>query len=80
MFEPVNETENETNGIAFSSEIALGGVVGADTTLTVDLGFGAALPATIAVISAIVIIFYQEINAQFYELATDNSMRIDTVG
>jgi len=80
VFEPVNEVENEVNGIAFSSEIALGGVVGADTTLTVDLGFVAALPSTAAVISAIGIVFYQEINAQFYELASDNAMRIDAVG
>ncbi|PHR72869.1 MAG: hypothetical protein COA67_03980 [Lutibacter sp.] len=79
-FEPVNEAENETSGIAVSAEIPLGGMVGADTTLTVDLGFAATLPATVAVISAIGIIFYQEINAQFYELASDNSMRIDAVG
>jgi len=79
-YEPVNETQNEVNGIAFSSEIPLGAAVGADTTLAIDLGFGAALPATVAVISAIGIIFYQEINAQFYELATDNAMRIDAVG
>lgn len=79
-FEPVNPNENETNGIAFSNAIALGGMVGSDTILTVDLGFSNALPATVGVISAIGIIFYQEINAQLYELATSNTMRIEVVG
>jgi len=79
-YEAVNEAENETNGIDISSEIALGGMVGSDTTLTVDLGFAAALPATVGVINAIGIIFYQEINTLFYELASDNAMRIDFVG
>jgi len=79
-FKPVNEVENETNGLAFSGDIKLNGMVGADTVLTVDLGFSAALPNTVAVISAIGIIFYQEINAQLYELASDNAMRIDSVG
>ena len=79
-YEPVNATENETNGIALSSEIPLGGLVGSDTTLVVDLGFGAALPATVGVVNAIGIIFYQEINSQFYELASDNALRIATIG
>lgn len=78
-FEPVNPIENETGGISFSAEIALGGMVGGDTTLIVDLGFGAALPASVGVVSAIGIIFYQEINSQFYELASDNAMRMDVV-
>lgn len=79
-YEPVHAAENETNGIAFSTEIALGGLVGAATTLTVDLGFGSALPATVGVICAVGIVFYQQINAQFYELASANAMRIDVVG
>jgi len=79
-YEPVNDVENETNGIAFSSEIPLGGMVGSDTTLVVDLGFGAALLATVGVVNAIGIIFYKEINSQFYELASDNALRISTIG
>ena len=79
-YEPVNEDENEVNGVAFTAEIPLGGMVGADTSLSVDLGFAAALPATVGVISAIGIIFYQEINTQFYELASDNAMRIEVIG
>lgn len=80
LYEPVEESENETNGIDFSAEIPLGGMVGADTTLTVDLGFGAALPVTVGVLSAIGVVFYQEINTLFYELASDNAMRVDVVG
>lgn len=79
-FEPVNPTENETNGIAFSAPIALGGMVGSDTTLTVDLGFTSVLPPTVAVISAVGIVFFQEINGQLYELATNNGMRIEAIG
>lgn len=79
-YEPVNSSENEVNGMALSVEIPLGGLVGADTTLVVDLGIGAALPATVGVVNAIGIIFYQEINGQFYELASDNAMTITLVG
>lgn len=79
-YEPSNATENEINGIAFSSELAINGMVGSDTTLTVDLGIGAALPISVGVVAAIGIVFYQEINTQFYELASDNAMRIAVVG
>ena len=76
----VNPEENGVGGVAFSDEIPLGGAVGTDTELTVTLDFAAALPATVGVISAVGIVFYQEINAQFYELSTDNAMRIEVVG
>lgn len=79
-YEPVEATENETNGIAFSNALKLNGMIGSDTTLTVDLGFTTVLPNSVAVVSAIGIIFYQEINGKLYELATDNAMRIDAVG
>ena len=79
-YEATNTDENETNGIAFSAEIPIGGMVGADTTLTVDLGFAVALPATVAVINAVGVIFYQEINTLFYELASDNAMKIASIG
>lgn len=79
-YEPVNATENEVNGVDFTAEIPLRGMVGAPISLSVDLGFAAALPATVGVVSAIGIIFYQEINTQFYELASDNAMRIEVVG
>lgn len=79
-YEPVNADENEVNGVAFTSEIPLGGMLGAPINLSVDLDFAAALPATVGVVNAIGIIFYQEINAQFYELASDNAMRIEVIG
>lgn len=79
-YEAIDAVENETNGIAFSTEIPIVGMVGADTTLSVDLGFAAALPATVAVINAVGIIFYQEINTLFYELASDNAMKIASIG
>ena len=67
-------------GIAFSNEIPLGGTSGGVLNLTTDLGVGAALPASVAVMAAIGIIFYQEINSQLYELASSNAMRVDAVG
>ncbi|SRX56208.1 hypothetical protein [Aequorivita sp. CIP111184] len=79
-YEPVAPDENETNGIAFSAEIPIGGMVGSDTTLSVDLGFAAALPLTVGVVTAVGIIFYQEINTAFYELASDNALKIVLVG
>lgn len=79
-YEPVNADENEVSGIALSNAIVLGGMVGSDINLSIDLGFASALPATVGVVSAIGIIFYQEINGQLYELASDNAMRIEVVG
>jgi len=55
-------------------------LVGTPISLSVDLGFSSALPASVGVVSAVGIIFYQEINSQFYELASDNAMRIVIVG
>ncbi|UOB17489.1 hypothetical protein [Abyssalbus ytuae] len=78
-FVPVNPAENQRNGVAFSDAIAIGGMAGSDITLTVDLGFDSALPATAGVISATGIIFYQEINSQLYELAGSNAMRIEAI-
>ena len=79
-YEATNAYENETNGIAFSAELPILGMVSTDTTLSVDLGFTTALPATVAVFNAVGIIFYQEINTLFYELASDNAMKIASVG
>ena len=79
-YEPVNEDENAIGKVAFSSEIPLVGMVGSDTTLVVDLGLGAAVVPTTATIAAIGIVFFQEINGQFYELASGNAMKIATVG
>ena len=79
-YEPTNIAENGMNGIDYSTEIPLGGLVGADTTLTVDLGFASVLPTTVGVVVSIGIIFYQEVNGNMYEFASDNVMRIELVG
>ncbi len=79
-YEFVNEAENGVNGVSFSTEIPLGGLVGSATVLTVDLGFGAALPTTVGVLVGVGIVFYQEVNAGFYELASDNVMQVVIVG
>jgi len=79
-YEPVNEDENSKGDVAYSADISLQGDVGAVTTLTVDLGIGAALPATVANLVSIGIIFYQEINGQLYELASGNAMKLVVVG
>ena len=80
VYEPQHPDENEQHGITYSAEIPLGGDVGSDTTLVVDLGFGSPLPATVGVVNAIGIIFYQEVNSAFYELSSERSLVIATVG
>lgn len=79
-YEPVNPIENEANNTVMTPEIQLGTDIGAVTSLTADLGFTSALPATVAVIINLGIIFYQQINTQFYELASDNAMSLNLVG
>lgn len=78
-YEPVLVTENELHGIAYSDEIAIGGMVGGATNLSVDLGLANALPNTGGVVTALGILFYQEINGSFYELSSDNALQIVTV-
>ena len=80
VYEAINDDVSTLKGIAFSNEIPLGGTSGGVLNLTTDLGVGAALPASVAVMAAIGIIFYQEINSQLYELASSNAMRVDAVG
>jgi hypothetical protein len=48
--------------------------------LSIDLGVGIALPSEVAVFAATGINFYQQINGQLYMLATNNAMRVDSVG
>ncbi|MCI2228512.1 hypothetical protein MC378_04985 [Polaribacter sp. MSW13] len=79
-YEAVEPTDNKVNGINLSNAIPIEAMVGADTTLTVDLGFAAVLPNTVAVVMATGILFYQEINSELYELSSANAMRISAVG
>ena len=73
-YQPTNPNENETNNLVYSTEIPLTGLVGSDTTLTTDLGFALPLPATVAVIVAIGIIFYQDINGVLYGIVLITSI------
>jgi hypothetical protein len=79
-YEPSEATVNTKKALAISNEIALNGTSGGVITLTADIGIGAALPADVIVPAAVGIIFYQQINAQLYELASGNAMRIESVG
>ena len=55
-------------------------MVGADTDLIVDLTAYAPIPATTALYAGTAIIFYQEVNGEFYELAQGHCMKIATIG
>ncbi len=79
-FQFVNPVENKQNATAFSTEIPVVGSVGTDITLTTDLGFSTPIPATAGVLIAIGILFYQEINSQYYALARNNALQIVKVG
>lgn len=80
LYEPVEETPNGVGGIAYSDAIALGGMVGAATDLTVDLTAYAPIPITTALYGATGIVFYQEVNGDLYELAQGHSMKIAVAG
>ncbi|WP_432411330.1 hypothetical protein [Rasiella sp. SM2506] len=75
-YEADNEDENAIGGTAYSAGIPLEGMVGSDTTLTVDLALGIAVPATTAAMAAIGIVFYQEVTGDLYELASGNAMEL----
>jgi hypothetical protein len=79
-YEPTEDALDTLHGFAESAEIPIGGLTGAPINLSVDLGVGSALPADVAVFAATGIIFYQQINGQLYMLATNNAMRVDSVG
>lgn len=78
-YDPVSPEENGKGITEFSADIPVKGSVGAVTTLTADLGYGAAVPATVLALAAIGIVFYQEVDGKMYELAQDNAMQIGAV-
>ncbi len=77
---PFEPEFNGLCGLAVSPYIPIGGITSAPIDLSVDLGIGSALPASVTVLAATGIVFYQEINAQMYVLASHNAMRIDSAG
>ncbi|OBX24069.1 MULTISPECIES: hypothetical protein [Bizionia] len=79
-YEPVDETVNGLGGTDTSAAIPIGGMVGGDTTLTVDLTALGAIPVTSALFVSIGIVFYQEINTDLYEFAQSNTMKVAVTG
>jgi hypothetical protein len=80
QYVPVEPDYDTLHALAVSSAIPLGGMSGGAIDLTADLAVGVAIPANVTVMAAVGIVFYQEINSQLFELASDNAMRIDAVG
>jgi hypothetical protein len=78
-FEPTDEAENSLGAVQYSTEIPLGGMAGAVTTLTAALPGAPVLPATVALVACVGIEYLQELNGQFYILASGNAMRIAAV-
>lgn len=76
----VNPDESELNATTYSAEVPIGGLVGSDTVLEADLGLVAPLPATAGNVVSLGIVFYQEVNSLYYELASDNAMTIALIG
>lgn len=79
-YEPVDDSVNGRGGFEASAEIALGGMVGAVTDLTIDFTALGAIPVSSALFVGVGIVFYQEVNGNFYELAQGNCMKIAVTG
>lgn len=77
---PDDESVNARGGVSYSTEIPLAGMVGSDTTLVVDLTAFGAIPATSALFVGTGIIFYQQVNGAFYELAQGNALKVAAFG
>ena len=79
-YEPVEDTPNGIGEVSYSGAIPLTGMVGAATNLTVDLTANAPIPVTTALFASTAIVFYQEVNGAFYELAQGHCMKIAAAG
>ena len=79
-YEPDEDTVNGNGGTAYSAPIPLGGMVGSDIALEVDVSSLGAIPASSAVFVGIGIVFYQDINGDLYEFAQGNTMMISVTG
>ncbi|WP_191859556.1 hypothetical protein [Hanstruepera ponticola] len=77
---PTDELVNGRGDVFYSDAIALGGMVGADTTLTVDMSALGVIPASSALFATVGIVFYQEINSELYVLAQGNAMKVAVTG
>jgi len=79
-YEPVEDTPNGVGSVMYSDKIAVSGMVGNPTVLTVDLTAYAPIPVTTALYTATAIVFYQEVNGELYELAQGHCMKIASIG
>lgn len=79
-YEPVETEPNAIGSVAYSDDIALVGMVGNATELTVDLTAYAPIPDTTALFASTAIVFYQEVNGELYELAQGHCMKIAVAG
>ncbi|MDO6597260.1 hypothetical protein Q4512_10075 [Oceanihabitans sp. 2_MG-2023] len=79
-YEPVEENANGHGDVSYSDAIALSGMVGAATDLTVDLTAYAPIPATTSLFAGTAIVFYQMVNGELYALAQGHCMQIAAAG
>ncbi|WP_417873621.1 hypothetical protein [Xanthomarina gelatinilytica] len=79
-YEPEDDLVNGRGASTASNPIPLGGMVGSDTVLQVDLSSLGAIPASTSIFVGIGIVFYQDTNGELYELAQGNTMIIPVTG
>lgn len=63
-------------GMAQSDLMPLGGAVGSDVVLSVDHSLAEALPAAAALVNAVGILFYQEVDGVPYLLESDSALKV----
>lgn len=71
-----NPVQSKIGTVARSAEIQIGGMVGGVTTVVVQLPNAPVLDPDVALIGALGIEFLEEVNGDFYVLATGNAMQI----
>jgi hypothetical protein len=75
-YQPVEEHPNAVGVVNYSDAIDIGGMVGSDTNLDIDLAAFAPVPVTTALFASTAIVFYQKVNDELYVLAQGHSMKI----
>lgn len=76
QYQPDNPAVNQINAIDFTDVTPLGGTIGAPIQLVADTEIAGALPATAVLLAGLAISFYQEVNGQYYLLASGNALRL----
>ncbi|WP_431137508.1 hypothetical protein [Psychroserpens mesophilus] len=79
-YEPVDEDVNGRGLVTYSAAIALGGMVGSDISLEVDMTSFGTIPVTSAIFTGTAIVFYQMVNGELYELSQGHAMKIAVGG